>query len=110
MGNKHTPGPWGIEQTIHRNWIGQVRIDGKVGEIVAITDRIGLKEHIKERNDANAKLIAAAPEMLKALEGVLDSIEAYSAERKPKNEWDEYDYMMNPRWMAAKALVDRIKS
>jgi hypothetical protein len=61
-------------------------------------------------SEANAKLIASAPEMFNSIVGLLDSIEAYSAERKPENEWDEYDYMMNPRWMAAKALVDRIKS
>jgi hypothetical protein len=58
--------------------------------------------------DGNAKLIAAAPEMFSILRGVLDSIEAYIAIHKPEEEWDEYDYMMLPRWKAAHALMEKL--
>jgi hypothetical protein len=61
----------------------------------------------EEWTDADLKLISAAPEMLEVLVKLLDSIEAYAAERKPEAEWDEYDYMMIPRWRAAKALVEK---
>lgn len=70
---KHTPGPWGIEQTDTANWIGPMRPDGvKIAEIVADTDRDGLTDEAMERNDANARLIAAAPELLEALEVLFD--------------------------------------
>lgn len=67
--NKHTPGPWGIEQTDDTNWIGFMRPhDGKVELIVCTTARdFTLKDGAREQNDANARLIAAAPELLDAL-------------------------------------------
>ncbi|HHA2880671.1 hypothetical protein [Stenotrophomonas maltophilia] len=69
MSSKHTPGPWGIEQTDDTNWIGFMRPDGKKVElIVCTTSRDNFfKPETQERNDANARLIAAAPELLAAL-------------------------------------------
>ena len=68
----HPPGPWGVEQTSCSNWIGRLRPDGtKVDHIVAHTDRDSLRSDVLVRNDANARLIAAAPEMLAALKMVL---------------------------------------
>jgi len=61
-----------------------------------------------EEMDGNMALIAAAPELLSALRGLLDSIEAYIAIHKPEEEWDEYDYMMLPRWKAAHALMEKL--
>lgn len=73
MKTQHTPGPWGIEQTDSSNWIGRMRRDGvKVDEIVTSTDRFNLTPEATARNDANARLIAAAPEMLEALRHVFD--------------------------------------
>lgn len=69
MDAKHTPGPWGIEETNGTNWIGPMRKsgDGKIAEIVCDTDRDRLTPEAIERSDANARLIAAAPELLAAL-------------------------------------------
>ena len=69
----HTPGPWGIEQTGQTNWIGRMRSDGsgKIDEIVTSTDRFKLTPKATFRNDANARLIAAAPELLEALKEVV---------------------------------------
>lgn len=62
-----TNGPWGIEKTSCTNWIGPLRRDGKVNEIVVSTDRDdSLKPEVIEVNDANARLISAAPELLEA--------------------------------------------
>lgn len=67
--SKHTKGPWGIEQTDDTNWIGFMRPhDGKVELIVCTTARdFTLKDEAREQNDANARLIAAAPELLALL-------------------------------------------
>lgn len=74
MSDKHTPGPWGVEQTGDTNWIGPLRGNGKVAEIVCSTDREGLKRSALERNDANAHLIAAAPDMLDTLRAAREFI------------------------------------
>jgi len=77
---KHTPGPWGIEQTPEHNWIGPMRRNGeKVDQIVCHTERKGLKDSIVARNDANAALIASAPDLLKEndqLKARLDAIKS----------------------------------
>jgi hypothetical protein len=61
----YTPGPWGVEQTLEHNWIGPMRHNGKVDQIVCHTEREGLKDSIIARNDANAQLIASAPDLLR---------------------------------------------
>lgn len=72
MSTQHTPGPWEIEQTESHNWIGQMRPDcAKVGVVVTHTDRAGYNPNTTARNDANARLISAAPELLKALQDLL---------------------------------------
>lgn len=73
MESTHTPGPWGIEKTKETNWIGPMRRsrDGKVAEIVCDTDRDGLTPDAIARNDANARLIAAAPDLLAACKAAL---------------------------------------
>jgi hypothetical protein len=66
----HTPGPWGIETTEGSLWVGPMRASGaKVDEIVVHLEHGALYRHqYSERAAANAKLIAAAPDMLAALE------------------------------------------
>lgn len=71
----HTPGPWGVEQTTVSNWIGRMRADGsKIEYIVAHTDRDSLRDEVLVRNDANARLIAAAPDLLEACKAALAAI------------------------------------
>lgn len=62
MKPKHTPGPWKVGSTIalrHRV------IDGKANEVATMKGEFELEKQ------ANAHLIAAAPEMLEALENAL---------------------------------------
>lgn len=69
--NKHTPGPW----TRFANSIKSRKADCVVVRLPALTDCFGdeTPEQIA-RWDADAYLIAAAPELLEALEQVLGII------------------------------------
>lgn len=67
---KHTQGPWIFEEANQIIWVGTPKNNyTKIDEIVLhINQDENYKEEVKEKNRANAKLIAAAPEMLAILE------------------------------------------
>ena len=76
MSAHHTPGPWRVGDagaTVY----GPKREDGSLPTVVAKVSRSPLAG---DRVKANARLIAAAPELLAALEGLLDlaECEAYT--------------------------------
>lgn len=58
---QHTPGPWDVEPKGSRHFV-----DGADGLTVAYLDRAGVRE--RAEIEANARLIASAPELLAALE------------------------------------------
>ena len=64
--SQHTPGPWKIVDS----WEDHT-IEGPKGEEIIFQDGPYQTPSIKE---ANARLIAAAPEMLKALEMLVEKI------------------------------------
>ena len=72
----HTPGPWDVEPKGSRHFV-----DGADGLTVAYLDRAGVRERIEI--EANALLIAAAPELIEALEAVLPDLEHYVATHGP---------------------------
>lgn len=49
------------------------------------------------------------PDLLAVLEGLMASFENYMSEHKPRDEWDEYDEMMFPRWAAARAAIAKVR-
>ncbi|MGS6394294.1 hypothetical protein ACVG01_17090 [Pseudomonas aeruginosa] len=65
----HTPGPWEIE----RYSDGLIQI---VGNIRAVSDHeehvTTVVEAVTRGDEANARLIAAAPELLEALQGMIE--------------------------------------
>lgn len=65
--NKHTPGPWAINE-ITRQYSGKLEIQSGDTHIASVT--VG-KKGITPEQEANAKLIAAAPELFDALERCL---------------------------------------
>lgn len=70
---KHTPGPWKMVLTFHDN---APNVRGIFGPRIAGHGFNGpLIAHIKD--EANARLIAAAPELLEALKACLQSLEGY---------------------------------
>ena len=66
--NKHTPGPWGIKTTETGT---KAVFSSSTGAWVAHTVR-----SLSSTQDANARLIAAAPDLLEALNRVLPQYEA----------------------------------
>jgi len=72
--SKHTPGPWkiGSEQTDGLGRYAQVQSSEEFGDIVARVCVAHNANHTLNRSGrANARLIAAAPELLEALELIL---------------------------------------
>ena len=65
--SKATPGPWDVEPKGSRHFV-----DGADGLTVAYLDRAGVRE--RSEIEANARLIASAPELLEALELALETI------------------------------------
>lgn len=103
METKHTPGPWFVE---HHEWLqkGHCAISSKDhGELAQVVwcmeddECIGRNSPEKE---ANARLIAAAPELLEAAQKVLAW---YEAEEDHSKEPDFYKRMDAIRAAIAKA-------
>jgi hypothetical protein len=70
MKNKHTPGPWAIENTNHG--IRLTYSDGMLRSHVADLFTAALcEEH--GNLEANARLIAAAPDLLDAVQAIVDA-------------------------------------
>lgn len=64
---KHTPGPWSVRKNDHSCVSGpRMSIDGSGRKIGTFTVASCLG--YKDEREANARLIAAAPELLKALQ------------------------------------------
>jgi len=77
---KHTPGPWGI-MSHHRDAHGKfdyIRIGhdsrGQYGPDFIQVDALHWTAEGQEQANANARLIAAAPDLLEALKGLLNAI------------------------------------
>lgn len=84
MTSKHTPGPW------RQSLTDDTRIIDSSGcEVASVA---GDYQHDYARMEANARLIAAAPELLEALAGMVDS---YELEASP----------INPALISARAAI-----
>lgn len=68
MENKHTPGPWSIGQTPHTYEEALVAKSGAVVSYAAWDGGSGC--HLKIENPSDARLIAAAPDLLEALDAL----------------------------------------
>lgn len=64
---KHTPGPW----FTHREGFSTVYIEARIGGgLIQEVAACGPTNQGSEQQEANARLIAAAPELLEALRGL----------------------------------------
>lgn len=73
--NKHTPGPWALNALLMEHTdqleIASAQVDGPHVASVTVTGK-GNSRSIKPEQLANARLIAAAPDLLVALQALLD--------------------------------------
>lgn len=68
----HTPGPWQLQQSGHDFWIDTEPFGAGAGRMDIARVAWGHQEMFRERR-ANARLIAAAPDLLKACEDALSA-------------------------------------
>jgi hypothetical protein len=66
---KHTPGPWRLSEGY---------LIGPNDNLIKVCLRENSSAHIKDEEVANARLIAAAPELLENLQRIIDRIEENS--------------------------------
>lgn len=76
--SQHTPGPWEMAPEPHSDTKWYVTGDG-----VGPNELVAIVKSAPERLQANARLIAAAPELLDALTECLPDLEHYAATHGP---------------------------
>lgn len=84
MNTQHTPGPWTIQatsQTIKILGATEPSPNGSASGLVATTSWNASKQGPSSRQLANAKLIAAAPDLLNALELAMATLERVKPSR-----------------------------
>lgn len=76
MTTKHTPGPWmiGYGEAVGIGEIYGVGIDTEPDWTPVCM--LSLSEKVNEVDEANARLIAAAPDLLETLIGLLDAVQS----------------------------------
>jgi hypothetical protein len=79
--SKHTPGPWVIRTAAtYRSQIEAINGKGRADVVARITTPKGGAE----ASDANARLIAAAPDMLEALEAIAPMLPHGAVDNDPQ--------------------------
>jgi hypothetical protein len=88
MTTQHTPGPWGAVDCAHDYSIQEIHDVN--GDIVAVAVR---EEHNEDSTETtqNARLIAAAPEMLSALKLAIHALNRARRFQVPSVEMDSYE-------------------
>ena len=75
--DKHTPGPWVVDRS-HPDWVEGTTI---WANDVVIAHAVADQHH---QTEANARLIAAAPDLLAALEACLHRLDAHDDQSAPE--------------------------
>jgi len=95
---KGTPGPWLIDANdVGSRW----NVDAENGESVALSHQVSNDKEWMKR-DANTRLIAAAPELLEALQWAMARIGSYT--QRTRSNQDYCDQVDKANAAIAKAL------
>jgi hypothetical protein len=111
---KHTPGPWKFREylsgticVVMREWVGPQSSQYGTGYLAANIDAFNIdfqnENDIRAERIANARLIAAAPELFAALEGIMHW--AHWANEKMGYDIDP----KFPEWDKAKSALAKAK-
>ena len=101
--SKHTPGPW--------KYIGRVSISGGIEwPTVECSFKRFIQPEGRDQDEceANARLIAAAPDMLELITNLSGAYEG-SDEQRSNELWNEWNYKYWHLANAAKALLAKIE-
>ena len=93
--NKFTPGPWSLDESRHAGCINRLNPFRHIGMVSAYQ---ATKED-KEENRANALLISAAPDLLDALENLLQAFDGAFAGA----------YGRGPLYIAANSAINKAR-
>ena len=103
---RFTPGPWSMSFDTNKNFIGgigSIKNGRHVAEIERPYNSITGKLENTDESTANARLIAAAPDMLEALKRIIHHAENYSF----KNDGSLNDGRMRATITAAAAAIKK---
>lgn len=104
--NKHTPGPWSY-------WSGYNHVDKFDSEVTAEGGDIVIARYnsLIEEGEANAKLIAAAPDLLDALDKMLDNEEQRDFEKWLRSKAPSGDCSdVQSQWLESSDYEDFLES
>ena len=76
--SKHTPGPWKVFNSKYADKPG-IETDDETFSVVVfgkISESCGVDGRTEDEKQANAKLIAAAPDLLEALQAIVNWLES----------------------------------
>jgi len=80
----HTPGPWAIhESAFSSSLVKELHIGTPTRTAACVYDDCAAGILVRSEIEANARLIASAPELIEALEAVLPDLEHYVATHGP---------------------------
>ncbi|KKL72793.1 hypothetical protein LCGC14_2081430 [marine sediment metagenome] len=110
----HTPGPWQADDDLR---INRVTSSGRfipICDVLRPEDIPGRILHYADEPEANARLIAAAPAMLDALEALLSHFDNFTDESRHGwgNQEDAYYCLAKhaqDSWKKARAAIDAAK-
>ena len=101
---KHTPGPWG--HTKHKR---TVLVTDAHGNFIAAVKPVS-KFGIAGTDEGNTHLIAAAPELLKALEETVNQLATLQIDKRTQYGWsNERTNMVSASLLQARAAIAKAK-
>jgi hypothetical protein len=107
--SKYSPGPWQVSRRAYPSSLTIVGEDSSAPSIASVWGSYGQPQYV------NARLIAAAPELLEALESVMGNVRAdYVSLRESTNpqddpEVDEEIEELGQKIQRVEALIERVQ-
>jgi len=100
--SKHTPGPWSF-------WSGYNHVDKIEAQVTAEDGDIVIASynHMIAEGENNARLIAAAPDLLGSLEDCVSELELYANTHHPKGADGARDHMV--KIMLARSAIAKAR-